>query len=523
MKRDLEIPLADAHSSARYRTAPLWAVGLAVVGILGIFWETAASIVAIWTRSETFAHGFIIIPICVWIAWLRRDALSKIPARPWWPALAGVLVAGALWFLGAMAGARVVQQFALAFMLQAAIVAIIGPQQARALVLPLAFLLFAVPTGEFLIPTLMEWTADFTVWALRVSGVPVHREANSFVIPSGRWSVVEACSGVRYVIASLVVGIIYAVISYGSSRRRAIFIAASVVVPIIANWLRAYMIVMIGHLSSNKLATGIDHVIYGWIFFGLVMLLLFWVGAIWRDPAASLAVDVGAFRPSRFQAVISAPPASFFIIAAVAIGASSVWQGLDNVAHNRSVKSVPVLADIPGENGWTASTAEVVDWKPDYRGSRVELRRTYSQGGREVGLYIAYYRNQVKGRELVTSDNELANTHNTSWRRVDFGNDVVSWKGSSSSAERGTFVSQRDRIDALALYWVGGHVTSSPYVAKAWQAWSSLTGHDDAALIVWYAPVQSDQASTRQALRVFAKDMSAPIDRALTAVREDGR
>jgi len=39
-------------------------------------------------------------------------------------------------------------------------------------------------------------------------------------------------------------------------------------VPIIANWLRAYMIVMIGHLSGNKLAVGVDHLIYGWLFFG---------------------------------------------------------------------------------------------------------------------------------------------------------------------------------------------------------------------------------------------------------------
>src|SRR5256885_17154333 len=43
------------------------------------------------------------------------------------------------------------------------------------------------------------------------------------------------------------------------------------------------MIVMIGHLSGNRLAVGIDHIIYGWIFFGVVMLLLFWVGSFWRE------------------------------------------------------------------------------------------------------------------------------------------------------------------------------------------------------------------------------------------------
>ena len=139
---------------------------------------------------------------------------------------------------------------------------------ARVLAFPLAFLFFAVPFGEIFVPTLIDWTADFTVAALRFSGVPVYREGNHFVIPTGRWSVVEACSGVRYLIASLMVGTLYAAIAYRSARRRACFIVAAILVPIVANWLRAYMIVMLGHLSNNRLATGVDHIIYGWMFFG---------------------------------------------------------------------------------------------------------------------------------------------------------------------------------------------------------------------------------------------------------------
>ncbi len=120
-------------------------------------------------------------------------------------------------------------------------------------------------------PTLIDWTADFTIAALKLTGIPVFREGAHFQIPSGRWSVVEACSGVRYLIASLMVGILYAYLTYRSMRRRLLFIGVSILVPIVANWLRAYMIVMIGHLSGNTLAVGVDHIIYGWIFFGVVM------------------------------------------------------------------------------------------------------------------------------------------------------------------------------------------------------------------------------------------------------------
>ncbi|WP_370657018.1 archaeosortase/exosortase family protein, partial [Klebsiella pneumoniae] len=57
-------------------------------------------------------------------------------------------------------------------------------------------------------------------------------------------------------------------LNYRSLARRWVFVGVSIVTPLVANWLRAYMIVMLGHLSDNQLATGVDHVIYGWVFFG---------------------------------------------------------------------------------------------------------------------------------------------------------------------------------------------------------------------------------------------------------------
>src|SRR4029453_4693921 len=124
---------------------------------------------------------------------------------------------------------------------------------------------------------------DFTVTALRLSGIPVYREGTFFTIPSGNWSVVEGCSGLRYLIASITVGTLYAYLTYQKLWKRGLFFAFSVIVPIISNGMRAYMIVMIAHLSDMKLALGVDHLIYGWGVFGGVILLLFWAGSFWRD------------------------------------------------------------------------------------------------------------------------------------------------------------------------------------------------------------------------------------------------
>src|SRR5258706_16017176 len=149
-------------------------------------------------------------------------------------------------------------------MIWARVLAIWGREVAGAIGFPLGFLVLGVPMGEGLIPPMMDWTADFTVRALQFSGIPVFREGLFFTIPSGNWSVVEGCSGVRYLIASLTVGVLFAYLSYRRTWKRLLFAAMSIVVPIIANGMRAYLIVMIAHLSNNQLAHGVDHFIYGW-------------------------------------------------------------------------------------------------------------------------------------------------------------------------------------------------------------------------------------------------------------------
>ena len=284
-ERVLAMPVAGSPARP---VDPAWRmalplVALAIVAILAIHWSTAASIVAIWARSDTFAHGFLIVPITLYLIWQRRHVVAQIRPAADWLGFAMLAAAGMAWLVAYAGEVLVVKQLALVASLCAAVVAILGRQVALALLFPLTFLFLGVPLGEALIPPLMDWTADFTVTALQLTGIPVFREGNFFSIPSGNWSVVEGCSGLRYLIASFTVGVLFAYLSYRRWWKRLLFGLTSIVVPIIANGFRAYLIVMIAHLSDNKLAHGVDHFLYGWVFFGLVMLLVFWIGSFWRD------------------------------------------------------------------------------------------------------------------------------------------------------------------------------------------------------------------------------------------------
>ncbi|MGB9110211.1 MAG: exosortase A, partial [Telluria sp.] len=279
---------------------------LALLAPLALYFGTVRSIVSIWNSSETFAHGYVILPISLWLVWRRRENFSLYPPQPWAPALALLALLGAGWLAAQLGEVQVVSQYTFVAMFPVAALALLGPRLAGSLAFPLLFLLFAVPFGEVFVAPLIQFTADFTVAAVRATGIPVLRSGTRFELPTGSWSVVEACSGVRYLISSITLGCLYAYLTYRSMARRFLFIGLAMVVPVIANGLRAYMIVMIGHLSGMALATGVDHLIYGWLFFGLVMFVMFWIGSFWREDVPK--DDVGAAVPA--PAVFDPSPAA---------------------------------------------------------------------------------------------------------------------------------------------------------------------------------------------------------------------
>ena len=502
--------LSGPIGGALLHQAPLYATLVAVVGILLVHFDTALSIEAIWRRSDTFAHGYLVVPIAVWLAWRNRDAIVAAPALPWTPALALVALAGALWFVTALADVVVMRQFALAFMLQSAIVAVVGLGVARAIVFPLLFLLFAVPAGDFLVPKMIELTADFTVAALRASGVPVYREANHFIIPSGAWSVVEACSGLRYLIASMMIGLLFAAVRYRSPQRRVAFIAASIVVPLVANWLRAYMIVMLGHLSDNTIAVGVDHLIYGWVFFGIVMGLLFWVGSFWSEDApltvtAGPALAVAGERPP-------GNAARFYAVAVIAIGVAAIWRPIVTTFERPASTGAVTIAPIDAAAGWTSGDAPPTAWLPSYSGAKARRTQAFVRDGAVAGVHVEYYRDQRKGEELVTSANQLVQPENNRWALVASGSADVMLDGTRQEAHRAIIVGDRTRLVVYRLYWIDGRITASDLAAKTLLAWSRLTGGSgDAALIVVSARERDDSDTAREALQALWPSISRSL------------
>ena len=83
--------------------------------------------------------------------------------------------------------------------------------------------------------------------------------------------------------ASVAFGVFYAVQVFRSPWRRILFVALSLVAPVIANGLRVFGLIYAAEWVGNPTAALADHLIYGWIFFSLVLVALVFVGRRFAD------------------------------------------------------------------------------------------------------------------------------------------------------------------------------------------------------------------------------------------------
>lgn len=493
-----------------------------LVAVLYVYRVTALGMVEIWDRSETFTHAFVVPPISLWLIWRQREALAALTprAQPWM--LLPLALLAALWWLADRVVVNAAAHFAFTGLLVAGVPAILGWAVTRQILFPLGFLFFAVPFGEFMTPLLMEMTADFTIGALRFTGIPVYREGQQFVIPSGRWSVVEACSGIRYLMASFMVGTLFAYLNYSSYRRRLLFVLASLLTPVLANWLRAYIIVMLGHLSNNKIATGVDHIVYGWVFFGIVITALFFVGARWAQAEQ-------AFDASRVRAPAGAPGLGQTWVAALLCIAAVAWPLLMRDAGQGAARPAPVMA-LPDtlSPAWVADDSQLTAWRPRYEGASLALHKGYRGPQGAVGVHLMYYRDQAPGRKLVSSVNILVHSEDEVWNQVSQARRAVAvpaggpsrWLAADLLGDlRGTALAGKQALKVRRVYWVGGRWTPSDFEAKLWEAWLQLRGQPDDAAALILSAEDNPAGSADRALDAFTDANSDALQRALMQAR----
>lgn len=384
----------------------LWRLALGSLGalwllLLALFAEDWGKMFGQWWDSSTYNHILLIPAILGWLVWLRLPQLGQLRPVPWWPAM--LLVAGALllWVLGSFAGFDLFRQAGAVALLPATALLLLGPQVGAGLAFPLCYMAFLVPFGDELIPLLQMVTARITIGLVQLSGIEARIDGVFIDTPAGLFEVAEACSGVKFLIAMVALGALVGNVCFKRWKWRAAFMALCLAAPILANGARAWGTIFAAQYVGAERAAGIDHIIYGWVFFALVIALV--LGVSWRffDRATNdPMIDAGKIAASPRLAALAQRRLPLWL---ALLGAGALVLG--GQAWGRAAEALraelPPQIQLPAVPGWQRiGYNPQVWWEPRATGAEHRLLGRYADvAGNEVDVFVALYSAQTEGKE----------------------------------------------------------------------------------------------------------------------------
>ena len=482
-----EVAVAATGASRTIKTQWAWhlsALGALVAIILAVFQYEVVNAVEVWWIYPTYSHCFLIIPITVWLIWGMRDELLAATPSLEPKALLAVPPILLVWLAAKFATINEVRQFAVVALIEVAILTMVGWRIYRRILFPALFLFFLVPVGQYLIPPMQAFAAKFTDIGLNLLGVPHYLEGTLFELSNGRFEVAEACAGLRILIATMTLGVLFVWLTYRKWWKIGLFLIACVVVPLVGNGLRCLGIIMLAHLTDNRLAVGPDHLVYGWVFNMLILAVLFVVGLWFKDPIPEpTPLAAGGTGAAPHRAVLSLAAGAALVISAGP--AFAYWHETRPILVNQAALKQPLAVE-----GWTVVTPSA-DWHPDFNepdGQFATSLKATSASAPQVDLVIDYYGRMRERHSLVAATNRLWDVH--VWHPIETHALTVRVGGTPVRFNEVVIATPSEKRLVWSSYWMDGRFTNSPLTIKLLQIKTVLTANEGAALLVVSTPIE---------------------------------
>ena len=255
------------------------AAALIGVGFLLAYYNVLGKLLHDWANDDNYSHGFLIVPLALYLAWERRHKFLETPANP---SLFGlVVVAGSLFVLvaGILGSELFLTRISIVGTVAGAILFLAGWARLRVLSFPVAFLILMIPLPAiifnkiaFPLQLLASNVGEYTIRSLEI---PILREGNVLILANATLEVAEACSGIRSLVSLFTLGLVF---GYFVDRRawvRAIIALSAIPVAILANGLRVASAGVAAHNFGSAGVEGLFHEFSGWVVFVLAFLMMF--------------------------------------------------------------------------------------------------------------------------------------------------------------------------------------------------------------------------------------------------------
>jgi len=250
--------------------------GFAALALLLCYASTLRGIVSQWWTDEDMSHGFAVPLVIAWIVWRERSRWLTLPLSPTWWGFPLLAVAAAMQIVSSLGLGLFASSVAFLISVAGTILCLGGFSFLRVWAFPLALSLFMLPKlaivyNQTTLP-LQLLASRLGTGVLSVIGYRVIREGVILDVAGHRVSVVEACSGVRYLLSLAFIAVVFAYLADVKSWMRWALLLAAVPIAIVANALRVAVSGAVPSLDS-----GTAHEAAGSAVFILCLVMIFLV------------------------------------------------------------------------------------------------------------------------------------------------------------------------------------------------------------------------------------------------------
>ncbi|TCI04427.1 exosortase [Corallincola luteus] len=475
-------------------TAKKFPLGLLLPAILavivaGLYWSTFGSLWHRWLEfDESYGHGLLLMAVILWWFHDQRVVFGSLPVGPWLPASLPLLLVVAVWWVAAATDILVVQQVLLPWIWWLALALLGGKALAKHSFFAALLFCFAVPIWDHLNDYLIDLTVVVTTNLLSMLAMPILIQSNEIHIPSGIITVADGCSGLRYLIIGIAFSLLSGQLFFRDWRWRIGLLALGLLLGLVTNWLRVYSLVLIGYATEMQSSLLADHELYGFVLFGVIFSLMFFLVRWKGDNSAPTAVDglpsaAGFSWPGIFVAsvILIAAPLSISLLLKAPAKAQFVAPP--------AISSYPTLS----ADGMPAMTPAY--FRPIERAQH-ELQ-WFAIDEQPVLIERFFYRQQQAKQDFMPYRWLFARQH---WL-------TLSQHHRTLSDGTGVLIREMEpRIGVrklwLSAYWmsVGERTLTNAYLAKLAELPALFSGRHDAALVAIQLPCEIDCAEAVAAL-----------------------
>lgn len=276
MTRNGNISMGGKSAGAR-----LGLLALFCCAFVAAFLPVITGLVQAWSGSEDYSHGFLIAPLSAFILWQKREIFSRPGSAGSLGGLVLVVLSLAVYLFAHVAGIATLAALSMVAFLWGTVVYLFGFRVYCQALFPLTLLLFMIPIpaqiyAALTIP-LQLIVSKLAVGMAAATGIPVYREGNVIHLARGTFEVVQACSGLRSIMALLTIGAVLGYFSLTSNFLRAILFATGIPIAVAVNILRVFVLIVAFHYLNIDLAEGTAHTVLGLalfvVSFGLFLLI----------------------------------------------------------------------------------------------------------------------------------------------------------------------------------------------------------------------------------------------------------